>query len=784
MKLRTKIIVIILQIALIPLIIGGVFAYMSAKEQINTKTYADLDAIASIQKKRLQDTLENKLDILNLHTMSPLITAALHEYNANPSPFLEKRMQEVISAPGKALGIVRMFIVTPRGIVAFSTDSSLLGLDVSSEEYFRLGLQADEESVLKRGDDGSILHYLAGPLIFDGRTEGVMVIVTDAEDIVSIFQDYTGFGDTGETLFVKSVGSGNILSFTQTRFESRGALSMIHSPGQPDTPAVYAVAGKEAIFANLVDYRGVAVFAATRYLPSVDWAIVVKIDQAEALAPINKLRELFFLIFMMTALLVVFIGISVSKSITDPIRELILFAGKIAGGDLRQSMTVTTKDEVGMLAEAFNSMVSKLQESYETLEKKVAERTKELAEKAKEARNSERAAMNIASDLKEEEEKLDREKKVAEALANDLKKFKIALDNASDQVMITDTEGIVIYANPAIEKITGYKPEEAIGKKSGVLWKSPMPKEYYQNLWRTIQAKKTFVGEIQNRRKNGQLYTAMISISPCLGTTGETLFYVGIERDITKEKEMDKAKSEFISLASHQMRTPLTAVNWYTEMLLGGDAGELNDKQADYFREIYSAAQKMNEIIKSFLHILRLEVGSVSVNPVSVDLTEMMRGLIKDQEIDIKKRHLKVTEQYQESLPLLSVDTELVRVILQNLVSNAIKYAFENGEIRVSLKRVKKGVAIADELVDEDSIVVSVYDSGIGIPSKDHEKIFTKFFRAENAKRLDPNGNGLGLYMAKFMADLIGGSIRFTSEEGKGTTFFLVLPLAGKKMVQ
>ncbi|MCR4279306.1 MAG: PAS domain S-box protein, partial [Candidatus Zambryskibacteria bacterium] len=219
----------------------------------------------------------------------------------------------------------------------------------------------------------------------------------------------------------------------------------------------------------------------------------------------------------------------------------------------------------------------------------------------KDFENAKIAARNVLEDLNVEKTK-------AEILANELKKFKLALDNTSDQVVITDSEGVVMYANAAVVKITGYTPEEAIGKKSGVLWKSPMPTEYYQNMWHTIkEEKKTFIGEIQNKRKSGELYIAMLTISPVLDTEGNVIFFVGVERDITKEREVDKAKDEFISLASHQMRTPLTAINWYTEMLLHGDAGELNAKQGDYFKEIHAAGQQMNDIIKSFLHILRLE---------------------------------------------------------------------------------------------------------------------------------------------------------------------------------
>jgi PAS domain S-box-containing protein len=407
----------------------------------------------------------------------------------------------------------------------------------------------------------------------------------------------------------------------------------------------------------------------------------------------------------------------------------------------------------------------------------------EIEEKPQEAKNTIKTAFNIASDLKDEEEKLAEEKVKAESLINDLSKFKLALDNASDLVIITDPYGIVVYGNQAIEKMTGYKVEEALGKKAGALWSESMPDEYYKNLWHTIEdLKRPFIGEIQNRRKNGEQYTASISAFPVLNKEGNIIFYVSIERDITKEKEIDKAKSEFISLASHQMRTPLTAINWYTEMLLDGDAGQLNEKQTEYFKEVYAAGQRMNEIIKSFLHILRLETGTMVANPVSVDLSALTKSTIEESRLDIEKKHIRIAEHSGEPVPSVRVDAELTHVILQNIVSNAVKYSTEGGEIEISLESVKQGEAVGGKTAPENSVVVSVHDSGIGISETDQEKIFSKFFRADNAKRQDPNGNGIGLYMAKFMADMIGGDIWFESAEGKGTTFHLLLSVEGKKL--
>lgn len=444
----------------------------------------------------------------------------------------------------------------------------------------------------------------------------------------------------------------------------------------------------------------------------------------------------------------------------------------------------TARDKAILIAKDITKELESVNKSLLSNDKELSRKNTIINEQLQSLLESKKAMLNLLQDLRGEKEKLADEKTKAENLTNDLKKFKLALDNASDQVVITDGEGIVVYANAAVEKITGYNPEEALGKKAGVLWKVPMPIEYYKNLWHTIkEQKKTFIGEIQNRRKNGQLYTALISISPVLDNSGNVPYFVGIERDITREKEIDQAKSEFISLASHQMRTPLTAISWYTEMLLDGDAGKLSVKQENYFNEIYTAGRQINKIIKSFLHILRLEAGTVSVNPIALDVADMSRTVVKESKLDIEKKHLRVTERYQESLPTVHIDQELVRVVLQNLVTNAIKYTREKGEIGISMDQVKRGATIDGKTAEGNSLVISVHDTGIGIAAGDRDKIFDKFFRSESAKLLDPNGNGLGLYMARKMMDIVGGKIWFESEEGRGATFYVLLPVDEKNLV-
>lgn len=350
----------------------------------------------------------------------------------------------------------------------------------------------------------------------------------------------------------------------------------------------------------------------------------------------------------------------------------------------------------------------------------------------------------------------------------DLQKFKLAADNTYDQIIITDPDGTVIYANPAIERVTGYKPEEAIGKKAGVLWGNNMPKEFYEKFWDTIKNKKIpFVGEITNTRKDGERYAAFISVSPVLDSTRNIIYFVAIERDITKEKEIDRMKTEFVSLASHQLRTPLTTIKWYVEMLLDGTAGKLTDNQKQYLNDVYESNEEMIKLVNTLLNISRIEQGRLTVKPKLVDLKSLYSNILGKLKPQIEKARLIVKNDMPNDLNKIKIDPVLISNVFSNILANSIKYTRAEGKIEIKIVKEK------------EYLITSVSDTGIGIPKAEQERIFERFFRASNVSSTVGGGNGLGLYLAKEIVESSSGKIWFESKEGKGSTFYFSLPLKG-----
>ena len=251
---------------------------------------------------------------------------------------------------------------------------------------------------------------------------------------------------------------------------------------------------------------------------------------------------------------------------------------------------------------------------------------------------------------------------------------------------------------------------------------------------------------------------------------GKPIKMTGVNWDVTSESIVDQAKTEFVSLASHQLRTPLTSINWYTEMLLNGDAGAITPEQKGFLQEIYGSSRRMVDLVSALLNVSRIELGTFAVDPQMLNPVQIAQEALKDLQILSQKKELEIVEEHQE-IPAFPLDARLIRIIYDNLLTNAIKYTPEHGKIILSHTITPDPAG--------DILLIKVSDTGVGIPEAEQRKIFDKLYRASNVQNIDTQGTGLGLYIVKAIITAAGGSIRFESTENKGTTFFVTLPLSG-----
>ncbi len=272
--------------------------------------------------------------------------------------------------------------------------------------------------------------------------------------------------------------------------------------------------------------------------------------------------------------------------------------------------------------------------------------------------------------------------------------------------------------------------------------------------------------DLQLKNSAGVSFPVAMMVAPLL-VAGEVDGAIVIFRDVARDKEVDRAKTEFVSLASHQLKTPLSAINWYAETMLEQEIGKLNRKQKEYLENLYNSNRRMIELVNSLLNVSRIDLGTFAIEPKPTDLRELADSVVAELAPILAEKRIDLSKLYATGLPILSVDPKLTRIVFQNYLSNAVKYTPPAGTIAVELSRVG------------EEIVWRVADSGFGIPASDQHKIFTKLFRAENIRDQEADGTGLGLYIVKSIMEAVGGRVWFESLEGQGSTFYAAFPLTG-----
>lgn len=230
--------------------------------------------------------------------------------------------------------------------------------------------------------------------------------------------------------------------------------------------------------------------------------------------------------------------------------------------------------------------------------------------------------------------------------------------------------------------------------------------------------------------------------------------------DITEQKRIDKAKTEFISLASHQLRTPLSTVKWNLDLLA---QTELSEKQRHYWDKIYSGNERMIGLVKKLLNISRIQLGTLAVEWQKIDLNEVFERTLDEVAVQAQQHGVQLKRELPEQA-IATTDAKLLQIVVENLLTNAIRYTPEGGTVTLSCTR------------DRANLTIRVSDTGIGIPKDVRDKIFSKLFRAPNARDMSAHGTGLGLYMTRQLVEALGGSISFDSREHAGTTFTVSLP--------
>lgn len=343
----------------------------------------------------------------------------------------------------------------------------------------------------------------------------------------------------------------------------------------------------------------------------------------------------------------------------------------------------------------------------------------------------------------------------------------IAVESSVNPIALASPKGILTYVNPSFVKMWGYdNAREIIGRPIADFWR--IREEEVAKLSEFLEEKQGCIGEMTAKRKNGSLFEVETSASVIKEKSGKPICLMGSFIDITEQKRISRAKTEFVSLASHQLKTPLTNIGWHVESLLKKDFGKVSKKQREYLEIIYNSNLRLVKLVNALLNVSRIELDTFAINSQPINVIEIAENVLKEFSRQIKEKRLKLEKNF-DKLSIIKTDANLIRIVFQNLLSNSVKYTPRNAKIVFSLKR------------KNSDLLIRVSDTGYGIPKEQQSEMFAKFFRGDNIRRGEQDGTGLGLYITKSIVEKSNGKIWFKSKENEGTAFYVRIPLKGAK---
>ncbi len=490
------------------------------------------------------------------------------------------------------------------------------------------------------------------------------------------------------------------------------------------------------------------------------------------------LKTNFVLLGFITAIFTIFLSIALflmQKLIKNPISKLKDVANAFEGGDFSKRIDFNSKNEMGQLVGTFNRMALKLKNYYADIQNEVKQKTKQLSaaldtvkENNQELEKTKKSMLNVLEDLRAEKGLAEESKARDGAI----------LLSIGDGIVAVDINRRIMIMNKVAEKLLGWKINEAIGKlydevisledERGTfvpVEKRPLAKVLSSFSTTTT----TTTTELYLVSKNKIKFPVAITVSPIV-FNNRTFGAVEVFRDITKEKEIDRTKTEFISIASHQLRTPLAAIFWLVDSLKASfSKKQLDSRQEGYINDLSFSTDRAVKLVEDLLRVSRIQLGTSVAEEQKINLSDFMTQFINDmRSYATIKNHEIILKKIDSKCPEILIDPKILDIIMQNLVSNAIDYSPGKSVVSVVITQ------------DNEMTKISVTNQGPSIPPDEQNNLFKKFYRGESAKKLKISGTGLGLFIVKSFVEKLGGQIGFESEEGKETVFWFTVPCVCK----
>lgn len=776
MKIRNKIFLVFFVVGLALTFMGVMVLYIAAADNLKAEIFNNLKATTEDKEEWVNLYIQKKKDDATMLANSPLVRQLLNGQLISDVQSAEEYLRNF----GEFYNYSDLFLIGPDGDVWWSKmqgpelgtnlETGILKDTALAETYKK----SKEQREVVYSDYGFYPSYdepqsfIAAPVYARSNNEfiGIVILQTDIEQINEIIDKGDSLGETG---YVYIVGEDLLLRSASQAFEYKSTLKEKIDTLNSETcfnEGEILHESHEGV-SQFKNHQNVKVLGTHVYIPEMKWCLLAEMGVDEALAPINEILIVGILLGIFIVFVVFATATWLGRAISRPVLKLKEGIKIVENGNLDLKIGVGTNDEIGDLTGSFNKMTGAMKKSRREVENKVQEQTKEIVKHKTKLENQQKAVLNILEDVADEKD----------MIAKERDKINTILYSIGDGVFVVDREYRIKVFNKMAARISGFTEEEVYDKKYNSALKFVSEKEnkstdnFIKNAIETGKQQELSRDSVLIT-KDGVKIPVADSAAPFKDKNGNVIGCIVVFRDITKEREIEKMKSEFVSITSHQLRTPLTVMGWELEMMNKGFFGEFSEKQKVEMEKLTNSHIHMLDLVNDLLDASRIDAGRLELRLENVQLDDIIKNSIDNVSGLAAKKMIKLSApKFRKSLPFVNVDSLKISEVIQNLIENAVKYTSDGKKVDV-----RYGVS-----KDNNFVVFSVKDQGIGIPLKDQKRMFTKFFRADNAIKTKKTGTGLGLYIAKNIVNQLKGDIWFESKEKKGTTFYLKLPIVNRK---
>ncbi len=789
--IRLKILAAFLGVVLFTAGVAGLGAILVSRDTVTDQAIAHLESVASLKESELKSWTRNlSIELMGLAEQGwgrrlaalAALPSDSREFKTEAKAIRERFRQTL--APTQRLE--ELYLLSASGKVLVSSNPIVEGEFRGAQEYFAAGLR--EPGIHVQTTTWSSASEPLNAMIVvipvrdaAGRTAAVLCGRASANRINLLMSDSTGLGQTGETYLV----AGNNVLMSATRFKASA----------PSATAAFSLGLEEALQRHRSGwgiYRnawGNEVVGVYRWLPELKVALMAEQDKAEILQPVYRTLRVIGITVVLAVIAASVAAVLFTRTLARPLVELATIAGRIAGGELELAADIRRQDEIGSLAQAFNTMTMRLRE--------------------------------LIADLSR---RLDELESTQQALRSSEARYRSIFENALEGVFQTTPEGRFLSINPALVGILGYDSEaELLAMVTDIstqCYANPSDREEMLRQLRENDFVKNYLAEF--RRKDGSVLWGMLNLRAIRDENGALRHLEGIFTDMTERKrfekelaelnrhleqlvvertadierkareleeanrqllELDELKSAFLSSVSHELRTPLTSILGFAKLIdrdfirsfmpLSKGVAGLESKSERIHANlaiIEREGERLTRLINDFLDLTKIEAGRVdwkdALYPASTLLQQALEAV---HSLVGRNPEVKLEVDIPPDLPAVFVDADRLEQLVINILTNAWKFT-ERGFIRIS----------ASHDAQSKALLVQVADSGLGIPASDLNKIFDKFHQVRRSDTVSdkPKGTGLGLAICRQIVDHYKGRIWVESEPGQGSVFSFELPAA------